>query len=129
YYPKPRLIIFGGGHIAKPLSELGYKVGFSVVVADDRPIFANSSRFPEADELLCEDFSKVFDKLEIRDSDFIVIVTRGHKHDGICVRNSLKFSPGYIGMIGSKRRVKAMKSELIDEGHERGKVDDICSPI
>src|SRR5690554_1142235 len=65
FFPKPRLIILGGGHIAKPLCEFAFKVGFSVVVADDRPSFANTNRFPEADEVICEDFQNVFDKLNL----------------------------------------------------------------
>lgn len=129
FFPKPRLIVFGGGHIAKPLTEFGHKVGFSVVVADDRPFFANSDRFPEADEVICEDFNKAFDILKLRSSDFVVIVTRGHRFDGVCLRNSLKFSPAYIGMIGSKRRVKAMMEELLVEGYDKSSLDKVCSPI
>lgn len=129
FYPKPRLIILGGGHIAKPLTEFGHKVGFSVTVADDRPFFANSDRFPDADEVICEDFNSVFKTLNIRSSDFVVIVTRGHRFDGICLRNSLEYSPAYIGMIGSKRRVKAMMEELSSEGYEKDKLDKVCSPI
>lgn len=129
FYPKPRLIIFGGGHIAKPLSEFGSKVGFSIVVADDRPMFASSARFPEADEVICEDFSLVFNKLNIRQSDFIVIVTRGHRHDGVCLRKALGLNPFYIGMIGSRRRVKAMMEQLNEEGFPKEKLDKVCSPI
>ncbi len=129
FFPKPRLIILGGGHIAKPLCELGNKVGFSVVVADDRPSFANANRFPLADNVICENFERVFDNIKLRDSDFIVIVTRGHRHDGVCLRNTLKYDPAYIGMIGSKRRVKEMMNQLIDEGFSKHKLDKVNSPI
>lgn len=129
FFQKPRLIVFGGGHIAKPLTEFGHSVGFSIVVVDDRPTFANQNRFPFAEEVICEDFNKAFDCLHINISDFIVIVTRGHKHDGVCLRNSLKYTPGYIGMIGSKRRVKAMLEQLLTEGYDKEKLDKICSPI
>lgn len=129
YFPKPRLIILGGGHIAKPLAEFGAKVGFSIVIVDDRPSFANPNRFPEADEIICDSFENSFSKLNIRKSDFVVIVTRGHRHDGICLRNTLKFSPIYMGMIGSKRRVKAMKEELLNEGYSKDKIDSVNSPI
>ncbi len=129
FYPKPRLIVLGGGHIAKPLTEFGNRVGFSITVADDRPFFANYERFPNADEVLCQDFNSVFHDLNIRNSDFIVIVTRGHRYDGICLRNALKYNPTYIGMIGSKRRVKAMMEELLSEGYDKSKLDQVCSPI
>lgn len=129
FFPKPRLIILGGGHIAKPLCEFAFKVGFSVVVADDRPSFANTNRFPEADEVICEDFQNVFDKLNLRTSDFVVIVTRGHRHDGVCLRNTLKYEPAYIGMIGSKRRVREMMNQLIEEGYSKERLDEVHSPI
>lgn len=129
FFPKPRLIIFGGGHIAKPLTEFGRKVGFSVIVIDDRPFFANSGRFPEADEVICESFDNIFDKINLKPSDFVVIVTRGHKYDGVCLRNTLKYKTAYTGMIGSKRRVKAMMAELLQEGYDKEKLDKVCSPI
>jgi len=129
YFPKPRLVILGGGHIAKPLAEFGAKVGFSVVVVDDRPTFANPSRFPEASKVICDSFENCFTRLDIKKSDFIVIVTRGHRHDGICLRNTLNYSPAYIGMIGSKRRVKAMKEELLNEGYSKDLIDSVNAPI
>ncbi len=119
YFPKPRLIILGGGHVAKPVAEFGAKVGFSVVVVDDRPSFANPSRFPEADEVICESFENCFPQLNIRKSDFVVIVTRGHRHDGICLRNTLAYNPAYI----------AMKEELLNEGYSKEQIDSVNSPI
>lgn len=129
YFPKPRLIIYGGGHIAKPLCEFANRVGFLVTVVDDRPYFANTSRFPEAKEVICEDFQKSFESIEFRQSDFVVIVTRGHRHDGLVLRNIINHDVKYIGMIGSKRRVKGLKEELISEGFSKEALENICSPI
>lgn len=129
FFPEPRLVIFGGGHIAKPLVEFGAKVGFSVAVVDDRLSFANPGRFPEANEVMCESFEKSFSRLNIKKSDFIVIVTRGHRHDGVCLRHSLEYNPSYIGMIGSKRRVKGVMNELLKEGYSKEKLDKVYSPI
>lgn len=129
YYPKPRLIIFGGGHIAKPLSKIAHGVGFSITVVDDRPKFANKDRFKEAEEIICDDFENSFNRLTITNNDFIVIVTRGHRHDGVCLRNSLKNNPKYIGMIGSRRRVTAMMEALSAEGYPKESIDRVCSPV
>lgn len=129
YFPKPRLIIFGGGHIAKPLCEFANRVGFLVTVVDDRPYFANTLRFPEAKKVICEDFQKSFENIEFRQSDFVVIVTRGHRHDGLVLRNVINHDLRYIGMIGSKRRVKGLKEELISEGFSKEALENICSPI
>ncbi|MFT9495042.1 XdhC family protein [Anaerosolibacter sp.] len=129
YFPKPRLVILGGGHIAKPLCEFGVKVGFDVTVVDDRPSFANANRFPEASEIICESFERCFELIKPRKSDFFVIVTRGHRHDGVCLRNILGYTSAYIGMIGSKRRVRGMKDELLKEGYSKDQLDSINAPI
>lgn len=129
YFPKPRLIVFGGGHIAKPLSEFANRVGFSVTVIDDRPYFANTLRFPHAKEVICEDFKRSFDLIDFREDDFVVIVTRGHRYDGLVLRNVINKKLKYIGMIGSKRRVKGLKEELISEGFSKEALDNINSPI
>ena len=129
YFPKPRLIIFGGGHIASPLSEFGDKVGFSVVVVDDRPFFANSNRFPKASQVICDSFENAFETIKPHKSDFIVIVTRGHKYDGLCLRKSLGYDLKYVGMIGSKRRVKGVMDQLLSEGFSQEQLDRVNSPI
>lgn len=129
FIPKPRLIIYGGGHVAKPVSELAARVGFSVTVIDDRPSFANIGRFPEAESVICESFERSFELIKFRKTDFAVIVTRGHRHDGIVLREALKHDLSYIGMIGSRRRVRAMMEELLNEGFDKDKLNLVNSPI
>lgn len=129
FVPKPRLIVFGGGHIAKPLSEFAARVGFAITLIDDRPFFANAGRFPEAACVICESFEKSFDLLNFRKSDFVVIITRGHRHDGVVLRQVLKHDLAYIGMIGSKRRVSCMREELLMEGFDKNRLDSLNAPI
>lgn len=129
FLPKPRLIIFGGGHVSKPLSEFATRVGFSVTIIDDRPFFANTARFPEAERVLCEGFDKSFEMINLRKSDFVVIVTRGHRYDAMILREVLKQELSYIGMIGSKRKVNGMKEELMNDGYSKDRLDSICAPI
>ncbi len=129
FFPKPRLFIFGGGHIAKPLVEFAAKVGFSITVIDDRPSFANPVRFPEAEKVICEDFQKSFNLIEFKESDFVVIITRGHRHDKLVLSNVIKNNLRYIGMIGSRRRVRGMMEELISEGYSKEALDKVNSPI
>ena len=129
FMPKPRLLVFGGGHIAMPLSEFAARVGFSITLIDDRPFFANSQRFPEADHVICEHFEKCFDLVNMNASDFVVIITRGHRHDGVVLREALKHDLSYVGMIGSKRRVAAMKEDLSNEGFAKEKLDLVQAPI
>lgn len=129
FLPKPRLVIFGGGHVSKPLSEFASKVGFLVTIVDDRPFFANTGRFPEADRVVCESFEKSFELINLRKSDYVVIVTRGHRYDAMILKEVIKQELSYIGMIGSTRKVRGMKEELIGEGFSKDKLDSICAPI
>lgn len=125
-----RMIILGGGHVSLALAEFGSKVGFAVTVVDDRPYFANRTRFPWAREVICEEFGKAVKNLRISASDYVVILTRGHRYDGECLRGLYRqTASAYLGMIGSRRRVKSLKEQLIEEGMEAGWLDKLHSPV
>lgn len=130
FYPKERLIVLGGGHIALPLVEFAAKTGFSVTVVDDRPAFANEARFPLAEQVVCETFDRCFDTLKLTPFDYIVIITRGHKHDALCLRKIFAAKESvYLGMIGSKHRVSGLKQLLMEEGLDAERMERICTPI
>lgn len=129
YFPEPQLIIFGAGHIAVPLAEFGTRAGFSVIVIDDRPSFANKSRFPTAKQVICESFDKCFEQLHLHPFTYVVIVTRGHRHDMDCLRKVLNCETAYTGMIGSKRRVKGVMDRMLEEGFSKEKLEAVNSPI
>jgi xanthine dehydrogenase accessory factor len=129
YFPEPRLIILGGGHIAKPLADFASKAGFSVTVIDDRPSFANRMRFPTAKKVICESFDHCFDLINLNKSAYVVIVTRGHRHDMDCLRQVLNHNTAYVGMIGSKRRVKGVMEQMLHEGYPKDDLDKVNAPI
>lgn len=129
FFPEPRLIILGGGHIAVPLAEFGAKVGFKVTVVDDRLTFAHQKRFPWADQVLCTSFQDCFTQIPLNQGSYLVIVTRGHRHDQSSLRQALQYEPAYIGMIGSRRRVHIVKSQLLQEGFPSEKLDAVQAPI
>ena len=128
--PPATLVIVGGGHIGKALATIGDLCGFSVVVVDDRPDYANQERFPEADRVLCGDFAEVLCGLPIDANTYIVTVTRGHKHDEESLRQVVSRGvAAYVGMIGSKRRVAAVLQHLIDDGLDPEAVRRVHTPI
>jgi len=130
YLPRPRMIILGGGHIALALTQMAKACDFYTLVFDDRPMFANSERFPSADKVICGDFSQLFGHISIKSTDYIVIVTRGHKHDYECLEGVLKGEqPAYTGMIGSRRRVNIVMNQLSEAGHPKERLDAVFSPI
>lgn len=130
FRPKERLILLGCGHIAQPLCRYAADLGFSVTVADDRPSFASHIRFPEAKQVICGCFPEVIRQLGIGESDYVAVITRGHRYDADCLRAILPGTmPKYLGMIGSRRRVAALFGLLEEEGFSRDALDKIHSPI
>ena len=131
FRPQERLMILGAGHIAQPLCRYAADLGFLVTVVDDRPTFANESRFPEATVVLCEPFVEAIEHLNLTAQDYVAVITRGHRYDADCLRSILPLEafPKYLGMIGSKRRVITLMNMLKEEGFDEQKLNRISAPI
>ena len=129
--PPAELVIVGAGHIAQPLAVIGNLLGWRVTVLDDRPDFARRDRFPAADRVVVADFSDPFAGIPIHGRTRLVLVTRGHRYDFDCVRAlaAMGADPVYIGMIGSRRRVRAAFEELAREGFDPEWLARIHAPI
>lgn len=130
FYPEERLIILGGGHIAIPLVDFAAKTGFQVTVVDDRLSFANTARFPLAKKVICDSFEHALGELKIKESDYVVIITRGHRYDSTCLKSICQGEePSYVGMIGSKRRTAIVKDTLEQEGCDPDRLARVHTPI
>ena len=127
--PQPRVFIFGAGHISKSLSKVAAMAGFEPVVIDNREQYANRERFPDAVEVIAEEYDDAFPKLTIRDTSYIVIVTRGHRDDMRVLRHAAATPARYIAMIGSKRKVIGVVKELEKEGLPRASFDRLFAPM
>ena len=129
--PVSGLFIFGGGHIALPLAQFAKALEFTVVVIDDREEFASRDRFPAADEVKLGDFSTVIRSIEFHSDDCVVIITHGHQHDEVVLKECLlkKNRAGYIGMIGSKAKVATVFSNLKQQGVSEELLANVKAPI
>ena len=112
--PKPNLIIAGAGHIGQSLAPIAKTLGFSVTVWDDRPEYADQTRFPDADTFLSG--IENLEKITVRHDTWVVIVTHGHKSDAEVLRKFIDSEAAYIGMIGSKAKVSQMKTLFLENG-------------
>ncbi len=111
----PQLVLFGAGHISKDLCAIASRAGFRVTVADDREAFANEERFPLARQVVAgETFEDCYPKLRITPSTYCVVVTRGHKMDTECTDYALHSPAQYVGLIGSKVKVRSILGKLRD---------------
>ena len=129
FLPRPRMIILGGGHIAAPLSKMASMLEFDVTVFDDRPSFANHERFPDAASVICGAFPNASGVLWIREGDYVVIVTRGHRHDSLCLRDILKgTAPRYMCMVASRRRAAVTLRQMEEEGFSPDLTGRLRSP-
>ncbi len=128
-FSEPTVYIFGGGHVSQQLAPLAKGVHFKVVVIDDRQMFANKARFPEADEVIVSEFEKCFEGLTIDGSSYIVIVTRGHLYDGLVLEEAIKTDARYIGMIGSKKKIQILYKDLLRRGVPKEVLDRVHAPI
>lgn len=120
--------LMGAGHVAYSVARLASFTRFEVVVIDDREEFANIERFPDAKEIkVLDKFENCFFDLGI--DDYVVIVTRGHIHDKTVLAEALKTNAGYIGMIGSRGKIKAVYDSLSKSGFDEKDFDRVKSPI
>jgi len=127
--PQPRTFIFGAGHISKSISKVATLAGFTTVIIDNRESYANRDRFPEADEIFAAEYEEVFPKLTIRDTSYLIIVTRGHRDDMRVLRWAVETNAKYIAMIGSKRKVIGVIKQLEKEGLPRTAFERIFAPM
>ncbi len=129
YLETPELIIFGGGHIAQPLANIGHLLGYRVTVVDDRPDFTAPERFTGVYKSICCGFDEIEEHLELGPSSSVVIATRGHVNDMDCLRKVVRYPVAYLGMIGSRRKVKAIKDQLLEDGIEMNRIEQVHMPI
>lgn len=125
----PTTYIFGAGHISKFISKIAVLAGFSSVIIDDRPQYANTERFPEASQIYSGSFETAFNSILPNDFSYLIIVTRGHQEDQTVLRWAVQTKARYIGMIGSKVKKKALFQNLKQEGITQDQLNRVFSPM
>ncbi|WKY45062.1 XdhC family protein [Eubacteriaceae bacterium ES2] len=124
-----KLVICGAGHVSIPIIQISRMADFFVTVIDDRYSFAQNAVNAGANRVICEPFEQALSKVEGDSNTYFVIVTRGHRYDQICLEEIIKKENTYIGMIGSKVRVKKVKEQLGQKGIDCDKLEKVHTPI
>ena len=124
-----RLIVVGGGHVGRKVAQMAAEVDFDVWVVDDREEYCNQERFPTAKRLIVGPIDTALSGLEIDADTFCVIATRGHSHDEQALYHLAETPARYIGMIGSKRKIKLIYEDLLREGISREALARVCAPM
>lgn len=125
----PKLVICGGGHVSGALVKMASCLDFHIKVMDDREDFVREERFPRAEEVICDSFDRLERYLE--PDGYYVVVTRGHRDDLTCVKTILnsRCRYRYLGMIGSKIKVKKTFDLLMEDGVTKKQLETIHAPI
>jgi xanthine dehydrogenase accessory factor len=123
-----KLVILGAGHISRALCELCRGLEFRVTVTDDRPQFASAERFPGAHRLIAVPFADQFGQLGVDSSTSIVIVTRGHQHDELCMELALRTPAKHIALVGSRTKAAVFHAHLREKGFTDGDLARVRCP-
>lgn len=124
-----RALLFGAGHCSAALSPLLQTVGFRVTVMDNRAALADPARFPGAEQVICGDFERLSDYVQITEDDFVVVMTSGHNYDFIVEAQVLRHPCAYVGVIGSKSKKATVNAMLRDAGLPDAAIDTVHTPI
>jgi xanthine dehydrogenase accessory factor len=125
----PSLYVIGAGHVGYHLARLAHTIGFRTHVLDDREKFANRERFPDAHEVIVETIPEWLHRADLPSNAYVVIVTRGHTHDLDALRALAARDLRYLGLIGSKAKVKRIYDQLLEEGLPPDRLEGIHAPI
>ncbi|HTU90742.1 MAG TPA: XdhC family protein [Gemmataceae bacterium] len=129
--PRITLLIVGAGHVGQAVARLAAEVDFDVWVLDDRASYANRERFPSAQRLLVSDIGPTLQQLvpELTPSTYCLIMTRGHNHDEEALYHLAATPAGYVGMIGSKRKIKLIFEDLLAKGVTNESLSRVHAPL
>ena len=127
--PAPALYLVGAGHVAFHLAQAAHTVGFRLHVIDDREKFANSERFPHAEEIVVESMPEWLTQAELPPHAYVVILTRGHRHDLEALRALAPKQLRYLGLIGSQAKVARIYEALEGGGISAEKLRKVHAPV
>ena len=123
------VVIAGGGHVGKALYTVAKLLGFRVVVVDDRPMYANQERFPEADGIVVDDFALGMRGLNMGPNCYVIVATRGHKLDDIALTEAARSRAGYVGLLGSRRKAVLIYRDMLRQGIPEERIARLRAPV
>jgi xanthine dehydrogenase accessory factor len=130
--PTIRLLIVGGGHVGAAVAKQAGELNFNVWAVDDRADFASRERFPSAQRLIVGDIGESLRGLvtdAVDASTYCIIVTRGHSHDEEALYHLVSSRAAYVGMIGSKRKIKLIYEDLVAKGIDPALLERVHAPL
>ncbi len=126
---QPRLVIFGGVHIAQALTLLGRALGYRTIVADGRAAWLTRERFPDADELVLGWPEEAFDRIGLDARTYVVLLSHDPKFDEPATEIALRSPAPYIGTIGSRKTQEKRRARLRAAGFTDADLARLHGPV
>jgi xanthine dehydrogenase accessory factor len=123
-----KLVILGAGHISRALHDVCRGLDLLITVTDDRPQFATAERFPAAHRVVAAPFAEQFARLDIDANTCVVIVTRGHENDELCMEMALRTPAKHIALVGSRTKAALFRAHLREKGFTDGELARVRCP-
>ena len=127
--PRVRLVIVGAGHVGQAVASLAARADFDVWVVDDRRLYANPERFPEAERLIVGPIGEVLPGLDLDPHTYALVVTRGHGHDEEAIFHLAPTAAAYVGLIGSRRKIRLIFEGLRSQGVAESALARVTAPV
>ena len=127
--PRCRLLIVGGGHVGRAVANLAAQLEFDIWVVDDREDIVSQERFPSAEKRIAGDINTVLPGIDVTPDTYCLIVTRGHNHDEEALYHLAERGARYVGLIGSRRKIKLIFEDLLDKGISREALQRVHAPL
>ncbi len=127
--PRCRLLIVGGGHVGKAVADLAAELDFDLWVADDRPEYVSAERFPSAQQRISGNLAELLPGIDVSPNTYCLIVTRGHNHDEEALYHLVNRGARYVGLIGSRRKIKLIYDDLLNEGVSAEALARVYAPL
>lgn len=124
-----RLVIVGAGHVGQKVAELASDVDFDVWVIDDRQEYCSPERFPQAQRRIVAEIDSALTNLDVDANTYCIIVTRGHNHDEEALFHLVNTQARYVGLIGSKRKIKLIFRDLLEQGISQAALERVFAPL
>ena len=96
---------------------------------EERSEFANRSYFPQARDIIITPYEDFAAKMQIKNTDFAVVITSGHEKDTVVLNELLRIKPAYIGVIGSRHKKAFVENFLRQQGYGEETIKSIVMPI
>lgn len=128
-FPAPRVILFGGGHVAQMMARQLALLDYRVWVVEDRAVFATQVLFPSAERVILSPYEEAEQLLQITNRDHVIVMSRGHETDYQILRWAMRSAADYIGCIGSKRKIALTRERLLTDGLTQEELHRLHAPI